>query len=106
VDVGRYRFHRTAEVPHPRGAAHRRRRRPGRDGRRRRVRNFTQKDAAPFFWLFLACGLPAFLVGIAEDLTKKVAARWRLLATSVSAALAVWLLGAVILHTDIPGSTS
>jgi UDP-N-acetylmuramyl pentapeptide phosphotransferase/UDP-N-acetylglucosamine-1-phosphate transferase len=49
--------------------------------------NFTQKDAAPYFWLFLACGLPAFLVGIAEDLTKKVAARWRLLATSVSAAI-------------------
>jgi UDP-N-acetylmuramyl pentapeptide phosphotransferase/UDP-N-acetylglucosamine-1-phosphate transferase len=64
---------------------------------------FTQKNAAPYFWLFLACGLPAFLVGIAEDLTKRVAARWRLLATCVSAALAVWLLGAVILRTDIPG---
>ncbi len=64
---------------------------------------FTQKDAGPYFWLFLACGLPAFLVGIAEDLTKKIAARWRLLATCVSAALAVWLLGAVILRTDIPG---
>ncbi len=47
--------------------------------------------------------LPAFLFGIAEDLTKKVAARWRLLATCVSAALAIWLLGGVILHTDIPG---
>jgi UDP-N-acetylmuramyl pentapeptide phosphotransferase/UDP-N-acetylglucosamine-1-phosphate transferase len=65
--------------------------------------NFTQTDAAPYFWILLACGLPAFLVGIAEDLTKKVAARWRLLATCVSAALAVWLLGAVILRTDIPG---
>jgi len=64
---------------------------------------FTQKDAGAYFWLFLACGLPAFLVGIAEDLTKKIAARWRLLATCVSAALAVWLLGAVILRTDIPG---
>jgi len=65
--------------------------------------DFTRKDAAPYFWLFLGCGLPAFLVGIAEDLTKRVAARWRLLATCVSAALAVWLLGAVILRTDIPG---
>jgi len=65
--------------------------------------NFTQKDAGTYFWLFIACGLPAFLVGIAEDLTKKVAARWRLLATCISAALAVWLLGAVILRTDIPG---
>ena len=65
--------------------------------------NFTQKDSASYFWLFLGCGLPAFLVGIAEDLTKNVAARWRLLATCVSAALAVWLLDAVILRTDIPG---
>jgi len=64
---------------------------------------FTQADAAPKFWLLLACGAPAFLVGIAEDLTKKVAARWRLLATCVSAALAVSLLDAVILRTDIPG---
>ena len=65
--------------------------------------NFTQADGAPKFWLLLACGLPAFLFGIAEDLTKAVAARWRLLATCISAALAVWLLGAVILRTDIPG---
>jgi len=67
------------------------------------VDNLTQKDASPPFWVFIGCGLPAFLVGIAEDLTKKVAARWRLLATCFSAALAVWLLDAVILHTDIPG---
>jgi len=55
------------------------------------------------FWLLVACGLPAFLVGIAEDLTKSVFARWRLLATCISAALASWLLGAVIYRTDIPG---
>jgi UDP-N-acetylmuramyl pentapeptide phosphotransferase/UDP-N-acetylglucosamine-1-phosphate transferase len=65
--------------------------------------NFAQADAAPKFWLLIACGAPAFLVGIAEDLTKKVAARWRLLATCISAALAVWLLDSVILRTDIPG---
>ena len=55
------------------------------------------------FWLLMACGLPAFLAGIAEDLTKKVAARWRLLSACVSAALAAWLLDAVIWRTDIPG---
>ncbi|MEO5844099.1 MAG: glycosyltransferase [Caldimonas sp.] len=65
--------------------------------------NFTHPDAAPRFWLLMACGVPAFLVGIAEDLTKKVAARWRLLATCVSAALAVALLDAIIRRTDIPG---
>lgn len=68
--------------------------------------HFTRAAAAPTFWLLMACGVPAFLVGIAEDLTKKVAARWRLLATCVSAALAVWLLDAVILRTDIPGVDS
>jgi UDP-N-acetylmuramyl pentapeptide phosphotransferase/UDP-N-acetylglucosamine-1-phosphate transferase len=64
---------------------------------------FTQASPGAAFWLLLACGLPAFLVGITEDLTKQVAARWRLLATCVSAALAVWLLDAVIRRTDIPG---
>jgi UDP-N-acetylmuramyl pentapeptide phosphotransferase/UDP-N-acetylglucosamine-1-phosphate transferase len=65
--------------------------------------NSTQQDTAPKFWLLLACGMPAFVLGIAEDLTKAVAARWRLLATCISAALAVALLDAVILRTDIPG---
>jgi UDP-N-acetylmuramyl pentapeptide phosphotransferase/UDP-N-acetylglucosamine-1-phosphate transferase len=65
--------------------------------------NVAQTDPTAKFWLLIACGLPAFLLGIAEDLTKVVAARWRLLATCISAALAVWLLDAVILRTDIPG---
>ena len=65
--------------------------------------NFAQADAAARFWLLVACGMPAFVLGIAEDLTKAVAARWRLLATCISAGLAVWLLDAVILRTDIPG---
>jgi UDP-N-acetylmuramyl pentapeptide phosphotransferase/UDP-N-acetylglucosamine-1-phosphate transferase len=59
--------------------------------------------ADPQFWLLVACGLPAFVVGITEDLTKSVFARWRLLATVISAALATWFLGAIIHRTDIPG---
>jgi UDP-N-acetylmuramyl pentapeptide phosphotransferase/UDP-N-acetylglucosamine-1-phosphate transferase len=54
-------------------------------------------------WILLACATPAFFAGIAEDLTKQVAARWRLLATALSAALASWALGAVLVKTDIPG---
>jgi UDP-N-acetylmuramyl pentapeptide phosphotransferase/UDP-N-acetylglucosamine-1-phosphate transferase len=53
-------------------------------------------------WL-LACGVPAFAGGLLEDLTKSVRPRHRLLATVVSALLAVWFLGAVITRTDIPG---
>ncbi|GLS97688.1 glycosyl transferase [Piscinibacter gummiphilus] len=58
---------------------------------------------APSIWLLMACALPAFGAGIAEDLTKKVTPRWRLLATAVSAGLAAWLLNGLILRTHIPG---
>ena len=54
-------------------------------------------------WLLIACSLPAFVAGITEDLTKSVSPRRRLLATAISAGLAIWLLGAVITRTDVPG---
>jgi UDP-N-acetylmuramyl pentapeptide phosphotransferase/UDP-N-acetylglucosamine-1-phosphate transferase len=53
-------------------------------------------------WL-LACGMPAFAAGIAEDLTKAQSPRRRLFFTAVSAGLAVWLVDAAIVRTDIPG---
>ena len=53
--------------------------------------------------MLLACGVPAFLSGLAEDLTKTQSPRRRLFSTAVSAALAAWLLGALITRTDIPG---
>lgn len=53
--------------------------------------------------LLMACGLIAFVVGMAEDLTKRVRPSLRLLATAVSAALAVWLVDAVITRTAIVG---
>ena len=53
--------------------------------------------------LLLLCALPAFVAGLAEDLTKNVSPARRLLFTAISAALGVWLLGAVITYTAIPG---
>ena len=53
--------------------------------------------------VLLACGVPAFLAGLSEDITKQVSARRRLFFTAVSAALAVWLVQAVIVRTAIPG---
>lgn len=50
----------------------------------------------------LACSLPAFAAGLLEDFTKRITPRRRLLSTAVAAALAAWLLGAVIPRTDIP----
>lgn len=53
--------------------------------------------------LLIACGLPAFVVGFTEDLTKNVSPRRRLLATAISAGLAIWFLNAMVTRTDIPG---
>ena len=54
-------------------------------------------------FVLLACGLPALLAGLVEDLTKNVTPARRLLATALSALLAVWLLDAVLVRTAIPG---
>jgi UDP-N-acetylmuramyl pentapeptide phosphotransferase/UDP-N-acetylglucosamine-1-phosphate transferase len=54
-------------------------------------------------FLLLACGAPAIVAGLTEDLMKNVSAMRRLLATALSALLAVWLLDAVIVRTAIPG---
>ena len=63
----------------------------------------SESPAARSLWLLLGCSLPAFAAGITEDLTKNVSPRRRLFATAISAGLAIWLLGAVIGRTDIPG---
>ena len=54
-------------------------------------------------WMLLLCALPAFLAGLAEDLTKRVSPRQRLMFTALSAGLGIWLLDAVIRRTDLPG---
>lgn len=48
------------------------------------------------FATLLLAGLPVFLAGLVEDLTKRVRPLYRLLFAFVSAAMAVWLLGAVL----------
>lgn len=53
--------------------------------------------------LLLLSAIPAFGAGLIEDLTKKVSPGLRLVATAVSALLAVGLLGTVLERTDIPG---
>jgi UDP-N-acetylmuramyl pentapeptide phosphotransferase/UDP-N-acetylglucosamine-1-phosphate transferase len=51
----------------------------------------------------LIASLPAFIFGTAEDLTKKVSVRARLLATIFSGVLAWWMTGISITHVDIWG---
>lgn len=64
---------------------------------------FTRHPDARWLWLLLACSLPAFVSGLAEDLTKNVSPRRRLLFTAISAVLGIWLLDGVIRRTDLPG---
>jgi UDP-N-acetylmuramyl pentapeptide phosphotransferase/UDP-N-acetylglucosamine-1-phosphate transferase len=53
--------------------------------------------------LLAACGLPAFISGMAEDFTKRVSVRIRLSATFASALLASALLGATVNELDLWG---
>jgi len=53
--------------------------------------------------LLLGCGLPAFVAGVVEDLTRNVSPRMRLLATAISAAIAIGVMQALIVRTEIPG---
>ncbi len=51
----------------------------------------------------LVAGLPAFLLGTAEDLTKRVGVRERLLATMVSGVLAWWITDISITRVNVWG---
>ena len=53
--------------------------------------------------LLLVAGMPCFLMGLTEDLTKRVSVRARLMATFGSALMAAWLLGAYLPRLDIYG---
>jgi UDP-N-acetylmuramyl pentapeptide phosphotransferase/UDP-N-acetylglucosamine-1-phosphate transferase len=52
--------------------------------------------------IFLFCAIPAFGIGIAEDLTKKISIRTRLIFTAFGALLANLFLGAQVNGLDLP----
>jgi UDP-N-acetylmuramyl pentapeptide phosphotransferase/UDP-N-acetylglucosamine-1-phosphate transferase len=54
-------------------------------------------------WVLVLCGLPALVAGFSEDITKRVAARMRLLATMASGGLMWWLLDARLVDVQLPG---
>ncbi|CAM3737253.1 MraY family glycosyltransferase [Polynucleobacter arcticus] len=60
------------------------------------VSNFTEL-------LLLFCAIPAFSIGVAEDITKKVSVRTRLMFTAFGALLACLFLNVQIQSLDIPG---
>jgi UDP-N-acetylmuramyl pentapeptide phosphotransferase/UDP-N-acetylglucosamine-1-phosphate transferase len=51
----------------------------------------------------LLAGIPAFIFGLLEDVTKKVSVKTRLLATMASGVLGWGITGTAITHVDIPG---
>lgn len=53
--------------------------------------------------MFLYAGLPAFIFGLAEDITKKVSVLQRLLATMASGLLAWWLTDYSLTRVDVWG---
>ena len=58
---------------------------------------------APQILGLLFCSLPAFLAGLIEDLTKRVGVRARLYASFAAAALAGWILDALLIRLSTPG---
>jgi len=64
--------------------------------------SYQGQTAASIGWWLLLCAAPVFAAGLVEDLTKKVGASIRLLASIASALLASWLLGASLQDTGIP----
>jgi UDP-N-acetylmuramyl pentapeptide phosphotransferase/UDP-N-acetylglucosamine-1-phosphate transferase len=67
------------------------------------ARFFQNSEIATFGLLLLFCALPAFLSGLAEDMTKKVGIKMRLLATISSAGLAGYFLNAWLPSLQIFG---
>ncbi|MBT8562101.1 glycosyl transferase [Polynucleobacter paneuropaeus] len=67
------------------------------------MRYFQNAEVGTFGLLLIAAGLPAFLSGLTEDLTKKVGVRVRLLATVASAGLAGFFLDAWLSSVQILG---
>jgi UDP-N-acetylmuramyl pentapeptide phosphotransferase/UDP-N-acetylglucosamine-1-phosphate transferase len=58
-------------------------------------------DAGQAMLKLLVAGLPVFVAGLVEDLTKRVSIRTRLLASFVAAAIAAWLVGAHLGRLDM-----
>lgn len=62
-----------------------------------------QNEISKLLAIMLIAGMPAFLFGTAEDLTKRVGVRERLLATMASGVLAWWITGISITRVDVWG---
>jgi len=60
-----------------------------------------ESEAAGMLATILLAGIPALLIGLLEDLTKRVGVTVRLVATIASGALACWVSGVSLTHLDL-----
>lgn len=60
-------------------------------------------QAADLLALMLVASGPAVLLGLADDVSKRIPPKVRLLGAAGSAVLGMWLLGAVVPRADVPG---
>jgi len=63
-------------------------------------------DASKMLSTILVAGIPALLVGLMEDLTKRIGVSARLLATMISGGLACWISGVALRQLHVPGLDS
>jgi len=60
-------------------------------------------ESAQLLLLILVASAPAVLLGLADDVSKRIAPKVRLAGAAASAVLGMWLLGAVVPRADLPG---
>ena len=58
-------------------------------------------QASQFILTALLCAVPVLLLGLADDVTKKVPPRVRMAGAAASAILGAWLMGGLIVHSGI-----
>jgi UDP-N-acetylmuramyl pentapeptide phosphotransferase/UDP-N-acetylglucosamine-1-phosphate transferase len=63
-------------------------------------------EASRILTTILGAGVPALLVGLLEDLTKRVGVMVRLIATMISGAMACWIGGVALTQLHVPGIDS
>ncbi len=65
------------------------------------VRALQNVDDSLLLFTAIACSFPAFTIGIAEDISKKIRIFTRLLVVTIGALLAIYFLGVRISNLDI-----
>lgn len=63
---------------------------------------FTKGSSFPVTVMLLVCAMPVYLSGFLEDLTKRISVRARLIASFISAGLAIWLVNVRLTGLDTP----